>query len=100
MFEASVNGDQYDPSKWANFYKPYGLDTGSSTQATTPQAQTAPAVSEPAKESVAPVTETVVETPAPVVEESTPAPATATESADAGKKSADDILNMIRNRQS
>ena len=100
MFEASVNGDQYDPSKWANFYKPYGLDTGSSTQATTPQAQPAPAVSQPATESVAPVTETVVETPAPAVEESTPAPATATESADAGKKSADDILNMIRNRQS
>jgi len=100
MFDASVNGDQYDPSKWANFYKPYGLDTGSSTQATTPQAQPAPAVSQPATESVAPVTETVVETPAPAVEESTPAPATATESADAGKKSADDILNMIRNRQS
>ena len=104
MFEASVNGDQYDPSKWANFYKPYGLDTGSSTQATTPQAQTAPAVSQPAKESVAPVTETVVETPAPAVETPAPAvetaPATATESADAGKKSADDILNMIRNRQS
>ena len=102
MFEASVNGDQYDPSKWANFYKPYGLDTGSSTQATTPQAQPAPAVSQPATESVAPVVETPTPAPAaePVAEAPAPAPATASASEDVGKKSADDILNMIRNRQS
>ena len=97
MFEASVNGDQYDPAKWANFYKPYGLDTGTQTQSTVAPAQPAPAVQQPATESVAPV----VETPAP-----TPAPAPAAESVasapaeDTGKKSADDILNMIRNRQS
>ena len=100
MFEASVNGDQYDPSKWANFYKPYGLDTGSSTQATTPQAQPAPAVSQPATESVAPVetnTETVAETTAPAPEPVAEPVATGD---DAGKKSADDILAMIRNRQS
>jgi len=101
MFEASVNGDQYDPAKWANFYKPYGLDTGSTTQSTVAQAQPAPAVSQPATESVAPVTEPVAET---VVE--TPAPAPAAEpvasapAEDSGKKSADDILAMIRNRQS
>jgi len=101
MFEASVNGDQYDPAKWANFYKPYGLDTGSTTQSTVAQAQPAPAVQTPATESVAPVTEPVAET---VVE--TPAPAPAAEpvasapAEDSGKKSADDILAMIRNRQS
>jgi hypothetical protein len=97
MFEASVNGDQYDPARWANYYKPYGLDTGTQTQATVAPVQ------KTAEPSVAPVAETVVETPAPtpapVVEEA-PAPAPAAESADQGKKSADDILAMIRNRQS
>ena len=97
MFEASVNGDQYDPAKWANFYKPYGLDTGSQTQSTVAPAQPAPAVSQPATESVAPVTETVAET---VVETPAPAPAAEPVAEDTGKKSADDILNMIRNRQS
>jgi hypothetical protein len=97
MFEASVNGDQYDPDRWGNFYKPYGLDTGSKTQETVAPVQATP------QPSVAPVAETVVETPvptpAPVVEEA-PAPAPAAEPADQGKKSADDILAMIRNRQS
>ena len=97
MFEASVNGDQYDPARWANYYKPYGLDTGTQTQATVAPVQTT------AEPSVAPVAETVVETPtptpAPVVEEAS-APAPAAEPADQGKKSADDILAMIRNRQS
>ena len=99
MFEASVNGELYDPAKWGNFYKPYGLDTGTSTQSTVASAQPAPAVSEPATESVAPVVETPAPAPAEPVAEA-PAPATATASAESGKKSADDILNMIRNRQS
>jgi len=96
MFEASVNGDQYDPARWANYYKPYGLDTGTQTQATVAPVQTT------AEPSVAPVAETVVETPTPTpapVAEEAPAPAPAAESADQGKKSADDILAMIRNRQ-
>jgi len=97
MFEASVNGDQYDPARWANYYKPYGLDTGTQTQATVAPVQTT------AEPSVAPVAETVVETPTPTpapVAEEAPAPAPAAESAYQGKKSADDILAMIRNRQS
>lgn len=28
MFEASLNGDLYDPAKWAKFYKPWGFDNG------------------------------------------------------------------------
>ena len=95
MFQASVDGELYDPSRWSNFYKPYGLDTGTSTQSTVAQAQPAPAVQQPATESVAPVSE-----PAPVETPATPKPAPATATADdSGKKSADDILNMIRNRQ-
>ena len=103
MFQASVDGELYDPAKWGNFYKPFGLDTGTKTQSTVAPAQPAPAVSEPATESVAPVVTPATETaPAPVepVAEA-PAPATASvDNGDSGKKSADDILNMIRNRQS
>ena len=102
MFQASVDGELYDPARWGNFYKPYGLDTGTSTQSTVASAQPAPAVSQPATESVAPVVETPAPAPAaePVAEAPAPAPATASASEDVGKKSADDILNMIRNRQS
>ena len=28
MFEASVDGELYDPARWANFYRPYGIDLG------------------------------------------------------------------------
>ena len=102
MFAASVDGELYDPAKWGQFYKPYGLDVGTQTQATVAPAQTVQAT---ATESVAPVTApAVAETTAPVVETAS-APAaepvvTAPAEGDAGKKSADDILNMIRNRQS
>ena len=104
MFEASVNGDLYDPAKWGAFYKPYGLDVGTKTQATVAPAQTVQATP---TESVAPqVTATapaVAETTTPVVETTAPAvaePVATTPAEDTGKKSADDILNMIRNRQS
>ena len=100
MFQASVDGELYDPAKWGNFFKPYGLDTGTQTQSTVAPAQPAPAVQTPATESVAPVAETTapaVETPAPAPVAETVATAPAE---DTGKKSADDILNMIRNRQS
>ena len=93
MFQASVDGELYDPAKWGNFFKPYGLDTGTQTQSTVAPAQPAPAVQTPATESVAPVAETTA--PAPAAETVATAPAE-----DTGKKSADDILNMIRNRQS
>ena len=33
MFEASVNGDLYDPSRWGKFYRPFGLDDKSTKQA-------------------------------------------------------------------
>jgi hypothetical protein len=100
MFQASVDGELYDPAKWGNFFKPYGLDTGTQTQSTVAPAQPASAVQTPATESVAPVAETT----APAVETTEPAPAAETVATapaeDTGKKSADDILNMIRNRQS
>ena len=95
MFAASVDGELYDPARWGNFYKPYGVEVPSTAvQATTASAQA------PAPAPVAPAPAPVAEAPAPApvappaVE---PAPASAE---DNGKKSADDILAMIRNRQS
>jgi hypothetical protein len=107
MFEASVNGELYDPAKWGQFYKPYGLDVGTQTQATVAPAQTVPAtptasvapVSAPAP-AVAVATAPVVETTAPVTAPAVAEPVATAPAEDTGKKSADDILNMIRNRQS
>ena len=46
MFAASVDGELYDPAKWGQFYKPYGLDVGgTSTQSTVAPAQTVQALS-------------------------------------------------------
>ena len=101
MFQASVDGELYDVERWGNFYKPYGVDVPASASAkptTTAPAQAAPA---PVVETPAPTvtTEPVAPAPAPVqpvAEATAPAPATAEASGD--KPSADDILNMIRNR--
>ena len=102
MFEASVNGELYDPAKWGNFYKPYGVEVPSTAvQSSTPSAQQAPAPAPVAPAPAAPVAEAPA--PAPVAEEAPvaqAAPVAEEASADAGKKSADDILSMIRNRQS
>jgi hypothetical protein len=86
MFEASVDGQLYDPARFGNFYRPVGVNLdGLKSNATPPVAQPAPA---PAP------------TPEPVAE-STPAPAPAAEpEADASKASAQDILAAIRARKS
>lgn len=83
MFEASVNGDLYDAARWGNYYKPYGVEVPASAPSATLQKASAPA----AKPSIVPVVD--VDTP------KTNAAPTAVEGA---KKSADDILAMIRAR--
>ena len=99
MFEASVDGQMYDPELWGNYYRPAGvqIDTsnsapkgGASTPSPTPTPQAAPA---PVAEAPAPVTppekqEQVAETVA----------ATAPAGDDGAKPSAQDILAAIRNR--
>ncbi len=102
MFQDSVNGELYDGDKYGNFFRPIGQAAPAKVQ--TPSA--------PAQAQATPVAETTatapaVETPAPVVE--TPAPAvepvqqtvsaSAEDTSNTGKASADDILQMIRNRQ-
>ena len=98
MFHASVEGELYDPAKWGNFYKPYGVEVPANAatpglQTTTAPAQAAAPVAAPVAPVAAPVAPApVVETAAPVA----PAAAPAEASDDAGKKSAEDILSMIR----
>ena len=88
MFEASVDGEAYDPERWSNYFRPAGMQarTGDPQKAASPQAT---AVSQSAP---------VAPTPAP---EAAPAAAPVAEAAPAetGGQGASDILAMIRSRQ-
>ena len=93
MFEASVDGEAYDPDRWSQYFRPAGM-----------QARTGDPVAAPAPQpAAAPVAETTTDTgwqdPAPAATpEPAPAPEAAAEPAgDAG--GAQDILAMIRARQ-
>jgi len=94
MFEASVDGEAYDPDRWAQYFKPAGYGgsgqaTGSAPRAATPT----PVASTPVDEDDVPF-EPAVATPAKAVAAEQSAPATG----DAGSRAAD-IIAMIRNRQ-
>ena len=92
MFEASVDGEAYDPDRWSNYFRPAGMQarTGDPQKAASPQAT---AVSQSA-----PVAPTPAPTPAP---EAAPAAAPVAETvpAETGGQGASDILAMIRSRQ-
>jgi hypothetical protein len=91
MFEASVDGQAYDPDRWSQYFKPSGFTGGKGgddTEAAAPAAKAAPA---------APFVPTV----SPDLEDDEPPVATAPVQAPAAKPSsqkAEDILAMIRNR--
>jgi len=95
MFEASVDGQLYDPERFAEYYRPYGVDA---------PAGGARSIPTPAPQPAAPVAETVNDTgwqdPAPAA---APAPAPTPEPAPAASgeaaPSAQDILAAIRNRK-
>ena len=82
MFQASVDGELYDPAKWSDHYRPFGVSASTKPEtAQVAQAQPAPITTNNTTETVA---ETVTET----VSEDT-----------SNSKSADEILAMIRNRK-
>jgi cell division septation protein DedD len=99
MFEASVDGEAYDADRWSQYFRPAGMQarTGDPNVTASPQAtavsQSAPAAT-PTPAPAAPVAETTTDTgwqePAPAA-----APA-----AEATTGDANDILAMIRARQS
>ena len=87
MFEASVDGKAYDPDKWGSYFKPAGMNFGDSETAAPKAAPAAAPAAVEAPFETAPKAEPVAE---PKVEA---APA-------AGADKAQDILAMIRARQS
>ena len=106
MFEASVDGRQYDAERWGAYYRPSGMmapaSSGSSEAFSTPQAtpvaEAAPAAT-PAVETAPTPAPTVA--PAPAVETApAPEPVAETAAAPAGGSKAEDILAMIRSRKS
>jgi len=89
MFQASVDGEAYDPERFGQYFRPAGMaartgDPNVSTPAATTTAPAAPAA-QPVVEATAPA----VEATAPVVEAEAPKT----------DNKAEDILAMIRSRQ-
>ena len=93
MFEASVDGQPYDPDRWANYYKPAGFQGGSN--AGTNAAADAPAAkSAPVSAAVLAEDEDEDDMPAPTA----PVAAPSAEAKPSSQR-AEDILAMIRNRK-
>ena len=88
MFEASVDGEAYDPERWGQYFKPAGMGQATGD----PVAKSAPA------KVAAPVEEDLPFDPDPVAAPAAPQPAAAP-AGDGSASRAQDILAMIRNRQ-
>ena len=100
MFEASVDGQLYDPERFGQYYRPYGVDAPATTGAKpVAAATTPPPTPAPAPAPAAPVVEQAT-APAPTAVDMTPEPEMATAAPAAeGQASAQDILAAIRNRK-
>ena len=106
MFEASVDGQLYDPEQWGNFYRPSGvqIDTSNSAPNTGSAPAPSPAPQPQATPTPAPVAEAAPEpAPAPVTppaqqEQVAETVAATAPAAEGEKPSAQDILAAIRNR--
>ena len=92
MFEASVDGEPYDPDRWSQYYKPAGFQ-GGDRPAPAATTSTATSVSDDADDEPAESTPVKV---SPRVEE--PAEASAPVTAKPSSQRAEDILAMIRSR--
>ena len=103
MFEASVDGQPYDPDRWANYFKPSGFQggtgsTGDDSEAkATPVAQSRPALASVPKAAPAAAADAPWEDDEGTAEASAPVATPAAKPASSQK--AEDILAMIRNRQ-
>lgn len=106
MFQASLDGELYDPAKWSQHYKPFGFDAGDDAEGG--EGRNRVARSAPAPRPAAPAPAPVASKPAAVEEDAdddTPPfdadPPKVTESKDTGAaagKSPQEILAMLRNR--
>jgi hypothetical protein len=93
MFEASVDGQPYDPDRWAAYYKPSGFQGSASNESAPRAAAPRAATPAPAAQHDDPPFEMDDETPA------ASAPVAAPAAAKPSSQKAEDILAMIRNRQ-
>ena len=93
MFEASVDGQAYDPDKWGAYYKPAGFTGGGNAAAAA--SEDAPV----AKAAPAPAPAPVQSAPFEVDEDEAPAASAPVAAAKPATQKAEDILAMIRNRQ-
>jgi len=94
MFEASVDGQAYDPDRWSQYYKPSGFQGKSSNDAETSAAPATVVMAAPAPtQSSSPFVGDDEEDDVPVA--TAPVQATA---AKPSSQRAEDILAMIRNR--
>jgi hypothetical protein len=96
MFEASVDGELYDPERWAQFYRPYGVDLGEYSQnnnSSAPAPKAAPKISvKPAPRDEDENDDIPFKSNEEVAAEESEAPK--------AKQDASDILAMIRARKS
>ena len=101
MFEASVNGEEYDPERWGQYYKPSGMNFGDfETDVATAESKFAAAAPAPAAKP-APVEQPKAET-APWEDdaaEAAEAPIVTPAASKPSSQRAEDILAMIRSRQ-
>jgi hypothetical protein len=94
MFEASVDGQAYDPDKWGQYFKPAGFQNkggndDSATSAPAPVAKSAPATTQPSSPFVSDPNDD--DTPVATAPVAVPEPKPSSQRAE-------DILAMIRNR--
>jgi hypothetical protein len=99
MFEASVDGEPYDPDRWSQYYRPAGMasKTGDPNKESKPESKPAPkAESKPEPKAESKVDVSEEEGELPWNEDKTEDKA---EEKSEGSGSAQDILSMIRSRQ-
>ena len=102
MFEASYNGEFYDPERWGNFFRPFGLNLDKSTSSTSSTTVASAPVAEQTTAKVAEVEPSEPEeddTNTSLEVDTAPAkPAVVTETTE-GKKSPQDIIAQIKARR-
>jgi len=104
MFRASVDGEPYDPARWGNYYRPFGVGKGDSDDIVSPQSKVAAHEDEvvstvETRTSSAPV-DAMAALRARAAAATPSAPVTEAGETPAVKPDASEILRRIRERQS
>lgn len=102
MFQASLDGELYDPARWSQFYKPFGFDSADSNDDDAAEgrkpARSVPAPSRPAPVQQKPVVVDTTPDDDPPFDVDPPKETVKEETSASGTKSPQEILAMLRNR--